>query len=64
MSEIVFLKIVQGMVKGHNNNGTYLRTIGQPGAISAIIQGDMIAITYKDGSVKLYNQNGTYVKTL
>jgi len=64
MSEIKLFKIVQGRVKAHKINGTYIKSIGDENAVDARLQGDVIAITYGNGTVKLYNENGTYVKTL
>ena len=64
MSDIALLKIEGGMAKALNIRGVYIKTIGESGAISAMLQGGGITVSYANGKTKLYNINGTYIKTL
>lgn len=60
----MFIKIENGYAKLYSVHGTYVRTIGEQGAASGVVQGDTIAVTYVDGRVRLYNMSGTYLRTL
>lgn len=64
MAEIKMLKVEGGYAKGLSSNGIYVKSIGEPGAVDARIQGEFITIQYKNGATKMYSIQGTYVKTL
>lgn len=59
-------KIENGRAKLYNaSTGTYQRTVGDSNAVSANVQGDIVAVTYSNGQVKIYKcSTGTYQRTL
>lgn len=61
---IYVAKIDNGRVKLYSSSGSYQRTIGDSNAVSASVQGDIVAITYANGSVKIYSTSGSYQRTL
>lgn len=63
---IYVAKIDNGYAKIYNaSNGCYARTVGDKGAVSAVVQADTVAVTYSDGKVKIYNANtGCYMRTI
>ena len=59
-------KIENGNVKLYDaSNGFYQRTVGDSNAVSAIVQDDIVAVTYANGVVKIYTcSTGFYQRTL
>jgi len=59
-------KIKNGRVSLYDaSNGLLKRTIGNNGAVSAVIQGDTVAITMSNGKVMIYNaDNGLLKRTI
>lgn len=59
-------KVENGRVKLYNvANSQYQRTVGEANAVSALVQGDIVSVTYKDGKVKIYKSaNGQYQRTI
>lgn len=59
-------KIENGRCKLYNaRTGSYQRTVGESGAVSAQVQGDIVAVTYANGKVKIYScKSGSYQRTI
>jgi len=56
-------KIQNGRVYLHDaSNGALRRTIGNVGAVNAVIQGDTVAVTMANGKVMIYNANNGALK--
>ncbi|NDW12025.1 IceA2 protein [Bacteroides sp. 214] len=56
MSQIVVMKIENGNAVGYSAQGQCIRTITN-NAVSAVINGDIIAVTKTNGRVEMYDAN-------
>ena len=61
---IYVAKIKNGRVELYSSTGSYQRTVGRSNAVSASVQGDVVAITYANGKVEIYSTSGSYQRTL
>jgi hypothetical protein len=65
MAKIVVVKIENGNVKGYDSKGSCVGLIGSSNAVSAVVNGDVVTITYKYGQVILYDANsGSSIRVL
>ena len=65
MAKIVAVKVENGNVKAYGANGSFLRTIGTGGAVSAVANGDVISVTKSNGRIELYDANtGSFKRSI
>lgn len=63
-NEVAFARVNRTDIQFFTANGTMLKAVTSPGAVSAQPTGDGVAVTMKNGSVKLYDRNGSLIKTI
>ena len=62
---LVALKIENGQTKGLDQYGCVIRKIGASNAVNAIIQTNLVIITYKNNEIKSYNiETGNFIRTI
>jgi hypothetical protein len=57
MNKRVVVKVENGSAKAYDANGSFLYTVTTGDVISAVVEGDIIAVTKPDGMLELYDAN-------
>jgi len=62
----MILKIINGKLELHKENGNFIRTICSNDVIDADLSKDetLVVVTFKNGKVELRKENGNFVRTI
>jgi hypothetical protein len=64
MAKIMVCKVENGNVKAYDAKGSYIRGIAT-GAVSAVVNGEVITVTKSNGRVELYDANtGSFKRSI